>query len=102
MAKDSIPFTDIERVSDLPIKEPQYLESVRTLQVGFGSKVLRADERGIWLGGEDPTTAPFSVDMDGNYYDSFDDNSSIVSYNSVSWNDCSRQYISGILLPQVI
>jgi hypothetical protein len=66
MTTKSVPFTDIERVGELPPQPPQYLENVRTLQVGFGSKVLRADQRGIWLGGEDPTTAPFSVDMDGN------------------------------------
>lgn len=66
MTTQSVPFTDIERVSELPEQPAQYLENVRTLQVGFGSKVLRADQRGIWLGGEDPTAAAFSVDMDGN------------------------------------
>lgn len=63
---DSTPFTDIPRKELEPRKEPQYLESVRTLQVGFGSKVLRADQQGIWLGAEDFASAPFSVDMDGN------------------------------------
>jgi len=44
----------------------QYLTDVRSLQVGYGSKVLRVDDQGIWLGAEDFASAPFSVDMDGN------------------------------------
>lgn len=42
------------------------LESVQSLQVGFGSKVLRIDRNGIWLGAESFASAPFSVDMEGN------------------------------------
>jgi len=43
-----------------------FLEQVESLQVGFGSKVLRIDRDGLWLGGEEFATAPFKVDMDGN------------------------------------
>ena len=42
------------------------LAEVSSLQVGFGSKVLRIDQDGIWLGAEKFADAPFSVDMDGN------------------------------------
>lgn len=44
----------------------ELLTAVRSLQVGFGSKVLRIDRDGLWLGAEDFASAPFSVDMDGN------------------------------------
>lgn len=44
----------------------QYLNDVRSLQVGYGGKVLRADSQGIWLGAEEFADAPFSVDMEGN------------------------------------
>jgi hypothetical protein len=43
-----------------------FLEAVKSLQVGFGSKVLRIDRDGLWLGAEDFASAPFSVDMEGN------------------------------------
>lgn len=42
------------------------LTAVQSLQVGFGSKVLRIDRDGLWLGAEDFASAPFSVDMEGN------------------------------------
>jgi len=42
------------------------LNTVSSLQVGFGSKVLRIDRDGLWMGAEDFSSAPFSVDMDGN------------------------------------
>lgn len=44
----------------------ELLSSVQSLQVGFGSKVLRVDQDGLWMGAEDFASAPFSVDMDGN------------------------------------
>lgn len=40
--------------------------SVASMQVGFGSQVLRIDRQGIWLGAADFASAPFSVDMAGN------------------------------------
>lgn len=39
---------------------------VRSLQVGYGSSVLRIDRDGIWMGAKRFADAPFSVDMDGN------------------------------------
>lgn len=44
----------------------QQFEKAKTMQIGFGSKVFRADKRGIWLGAEEPQDAPFWVDMEGN------------------------------------
>lgn len=43
-----------------------FLNAVKSLQVGFGSQVLRIDRQGLWLGAADFATAPFSVDMAGN------------------------------------
>lgn len=43
-----------------------FLNSVKSLQVGFGSQVMRIDRQGMWLGAADFASAPFSVDMAGN------------------------------------
>lgn len=43
-----------------------FLNAVKSLQVGFGTQVLRIDRQGLWLGAADFATAPFSVDMAGN------------------------------------
>lgn len=43
-----------------------FLNAVKSLQVGFGSKVLRIDRDGLWLGAADFASAPFKVDMLGN------------------------------------
>lgn len=62
-------FNDVTR-SSTPRKEGvgglDYLDKVAALQIGSGSKVLRADQTGIWLGAETFADAPFSVDMQGN------------------------------------
>lgn len=42
------------------------LGRVQSLQVGFGSKVLRVDRDGLWLGSDHFSDAPFKVDMEGN------------------------------------
>lgn len=47
-------------------KGSQLLNNVQSLQVGFGSKVLRIDRDGLWMGAEGFAAAPFSVDMLGN------------------------------------
>jgi len=47
-------------------KGSDFLEAVKSLQVGFGSKVLRIDRDGLWLGAADFASAPFKVDMLGN------------------------------------
>ena len=41
------------------------LASVQSLQVGFGTQVLRIDRDGLWLGAETFSAAPFSVSMAG-------------------------------------
>jgi len=58
---DILPQSDAEG-----IKGNDFLNSVKSLQVGFGSKVMRVDRQGIWLGAADFASAPFSVDMLGN------------------------------------
>lgn len=40
--------------------------SFNSIGIGSGSKVFRADQSGIWLGGAEYANAPFKVDMDGN------------------------------------
>ena len=61
-------FKDISRKS-LPQSEGlnglDYLDRVAAMQVGHGSKVLRVDSSGIWLGAERFADANFSVDMQG-------------------------------------
>jgi len=64
------PFTDIPTQ---PLEEKSntrygsdFFRDVNELQVGMGSKVLRADQQGLWLGAETFASAPFSVDMEGN------------------------------------
>lgn len=42
------------------------LGRVQSLQVGFGSKVMRVDRDGLWLGSDHFSDAPFKVDMAGN------------------------------------
>ena len=39
-----------------------------TIEFGAGSKTFKGDERGIWMGSSDFETAPFRVDMEGNFY----------------------------------
>lgn len=44
----------------------QYFRDVNELQVGNGSKVMRVDASGLWLGAARFADAPFRVDMNGN------------------------------------
>lgn len=60
------PYDDVEYIDLEPEDSGEDLTRVRSLQVGFGSRVLRIDRQGLWLGSENFATAPFSVDMDGN------------------------------------
>lgn len=48
--------------------EPSGTQSINTgdLAIGAGSKVLRADQSGLWMGAEKWQDAPFRVDMLGN------------------------------------
>lgn len=60
------PYDDIEYIDLEPEASGDDLTRVRSLQVGYGSRVLRIDREGLWLGAERFADAPFSVDMDGN------------------------------------
>lgn len=60
------PYDDVEYIDLEPEDSGEDLTRVRSLQVGFGSRVLRIDRQGLWLGAERFADAPFSVDMDGN------------------------------------
>ena len=42
------------------------LRSIAALQVGVGSRAVKSDESGLWLGANKFVDAPFSVDMQGN------------------------------------
>ena len=62
------PFTNVEYIPP-PVSNtsvPQELTDITNIQMGYGSKVFRADEQGIWLGAKRFVDAPFSVDMEGN------------------------------------
>lgn len=43
-------------------------EKLSTIEVGRGSKTMKVDERGLWLGAEDYADAPFRVSMEGVMY----------------------------------
>lgn len=43
-----------------------YLDDLNSLQIGYGTRLFRADQNGIWLGAEKFAAAPFRVDMQGN------------------------------------
>jgi len=49
----------------LPTKSGN-LTDVNTISVGSGSKTMKVDRQGMWLGGNTFTEAPFRVDMEGN------------------------------------
>lgn len=65
---DDVAFADLPQSDPNVIYGQQFLNSVESLQVGGGkgSKVLRVDQTGLWMGAETFADAPFSVDMDGN------------------------------------
>ena len=60
------PYDDIDYIDLEPEDGGEDLTRVRSLQVGFGSKVLRIDQDGLWMGAERFADAPFKVDMLGN------------------------------------
>ena len=62
------PFNDVQ---DVPIlgavnSGADLLTNVNALRVGTGARTFKADESGIWLGGNTWASAPFRVDMSGN------------------------------------
>lgn len=63
------PFYDVEQIKERTDNLQLAIDSLRNLKemsVGEGSKVLRVDKNGLWLGAEKFADAPFSVDMLGN------------------------------------
>ena len=63
------PFYDIDELKQRVDNQQMAIDSLRNLKemsVGEGSKVMRLDSSGIWLGAEKFADAPFSVDMEGN------------------------------------
>lgn len=67
-------FTDVGLIDSVANDaDTSRLENIDTLQVGRGSKTLKTDQRGLWLGAEQYADAPFRVDMDGNLYASVAD-----------------------------
>ena len=62
-------FNDIPKRS-LPYRSGiagiEYLDKLSSMQIGQGSKVLKADQSGLWLGANTFASAPFKVDMEGN------------------------------------
>lgn len=62
-------ITPYSNIAYIPLEEKDSFEDlsrVRALQVGFGSRVMRVDREGLWLGADTFAAAPFKVDMDGN------------------------------------
>jgi len=62
-------FTDIpdKKLTDSPgLYGQDYMNSVSSMQMGFGDRSFKADESGLWLGANAFADAPFSVDMQGN------------------------------------
>jgi len=62
------PFMDVQDVPLVPadLYGQDYLNNLSALQIGAGTKSLKADRSGMWLGGNRFANAPFSVDMLGN------------------------------------
>lgn len=57
---EDIPFAEIEQ------EDNSSRVKGNTMEVGFGSKALRVDKEGLWLGAAKFANAPFKVDMQGN------------------------------------
>lgn len=52
--------------SDSSIRGFDRFSRAKELTIGAGSLVFRAEKQGVWLGGNDFSTAPFRVSMSGN------------------------------------
>lgn len=63
-------FTNLPEIPFSDPNDPRFgsdvFRMIKELQVGYGTKVLRVDQTGMWLGAETFAEAPFSVDMLGN------------------------------------
>jgi len=60
-------FTDVKDVGigSKPTQVITSLNDLQELQIGRGYLAFKADQSGIWLGGNKFIDAPFSVDMSG-------------------------------------
>lgn len=63
----SNPETPITIDGDFDISEDE-VKDPNSLTIGSGSASLTADEQGLYIGGEDFASAPFSVDLNGNTF----------------------------------
>ena len=65
---DAFNFVENKPLSDVTgkVNGLDYLGRVAGMSVGEGSKTMKADESGLWLGALRFADARFSVDMDGN------------------------------------
>lgn len=63
-------FNDVPNLGDTgltgKIGGSPYLDNLISMQVGAGTKLMRVDQSGLWLGAQKFADAPFSVDMNGN------------------------------------
>lgn len=62
----NVPFQPLTNEDLNSSKGANLFSNVKQLQVGFGSRVFRADRDGMWAGAETFATAPWKVDWDGN------------------------------------
>lgn len=62
----NVPYIPLNDVGGVQRKGAQFLNNVKQMSVGFGSKVFRIDRDGMWAGAETFASAPWSVDWDGN------------------------------------
>jgi hypothetical protein len=53
----------LEQNSTRKVADAGYFKNI---EVGAGSKTMKMDERGFWMGAEDFEDAPFRIDMEGN------------------------------------
>lgn len=65
-AFSNVPYLTLEREELESRHGAHFFRNVKSLEVGFGSKVMRVDRDGLWLGAEQFASAPFRVDMEGN------------------------------------
>lgn len=89
------PFNDVKEVA---ITSPssdyfgkQIFDNLTSLKIGDGALAFKADESGIWLGGNKFADAPFSVDMAGNIIAGSLDLTTYVSKTG------SNEQVSGII-----
>lgn len=58
------PYAEIEK-EEKQVSAQRSLPDLDSFAAGKGNSVMRFDERGLWLGADQPTTAPFFVTVGG-------------------------------------